>query len=374
MKRLHYLDNLMIFLSILVILHHVDIGYGTMGGWCYVTPEKLTGPVQVILSALSGIEASFSMSLFFFISAYLTIPSLEKKGPNKFINARLIRLLIPLLFVMIIFSPSVSYYAELHNGSTTLSWFNYVLKQNLSSPNTSHTWFILVLIVFELLYIIYWSYIRPYYSISKLFSNSIPIHTNIFLAAILCFLLTISSRQFCPLGKQFIGLEFANFAPYVFMYMLGILVYRKQWLETLPEKIAKPWLLLSLISAIYFCIIIYTITKNPSVVEKYTMGLNLESVSLSLTQTIICIGFSGFLLHFFKNFFDSTNYVLSKMRKNRYGVYIFHPAVVVGVTIAFEYASMNLYGKFLIACVLSVVLSFIIVALIRSISFVKRVI
>ncbi|MFT3705132.1 MAG: acyltransferase family protein [Agriterribacter sp.] len=80
MKRLHYLDNLMIFLSMLVILHHVSIGYGTMGGWCYVTPEKLTGPVQVILSALSGVEASFSMCLFFFISAYLTIPSLEKKG------------------------------------------------------------------------------------------------------------------------------------------------------------------------------------------------------------------------------------------------------------------------------------------------------
>jgi len=66
MKRLYYLDNLMIFLSILVVLHHVSISYGTMGGWSYITSEKLTGTIQVFLSALTGIEASFSMSLFFF--------------------------------------------------------------------------------------------------------------------------------------------------------------------------------------------------------------------------------------------------------------------------------------------------------------------
>jgi len=107
MKRLYYLDNLMIFLSVLVVLHHVSIGYGTMGGWCYVTSEKLTGTIQTVLSALTGIEASFSMSLFFFISAFLTIHSLEKKGVSKFIKARLIRLVVPLLFVMIILAPAV---------------------------------------------------------------------------------------------------------------------------------------------------------------------------------------------------------------------------------------------------------------------------
>jgi len=67
-----------------------------MCGWCYVTSEKLTGTTQIFLSALTGIEASFSMSLFFFISAFLTIPSLEKKGVQKFIKARFIRLVVPL--------------------------------------------------------------------------------------------------------------------------------------------------------------------------------------------------------------------------------------------------------------------------------------
>jgi glucans biosynthesis protein C len=364
----------MVLLSVLVILHHVCIGYGTMGGWSYVTPEKLTGSVQVIFSALTGIEASFSMSLFFFISAYLTIPSLEKKGASKFIKARLIRLLIPLLFVMIIFSPSVSYFAEVHNQTTTLSWFNYLLKQNLSSPNSSHAWFIVGLIAFELVYVIYWRYIKPRYCISKQFENSSPTHSNILVVTTLVFVFTLLSRQIYPLGKQFIGLELANFVPYVFMYALGILVYRKQWLETLSEKITKRWFWLSLISAIYFCTVIVALSKNPSVAKNYITGLNWESASLSLTQTLICIGFAGLLLHCFRNYFNSTNYLLSKMRENRYGVYIFHPAVVVAVTIAFEPVSMNAYFKFLAACILSTVLSFLIVALIRSSALVKRVI
>ncbi|MFT3705131.1 MAG: acyltransferase family protein [Agriterribacter sp.] len=311
---------------------------------------------------------------FLFYFCLFNYSVFRKKGADKFIKARLVRLLIPLLFVMTIFSPSVLYFAELHNHSTTLSWFNYVLEQNLSSPNTSHAWFILVLIVFELLYIMYWRYIRPHYSISKQFSNSVPTHTRIFLGTMLCFFFTITSRQFYPLGKHFIGVEFANFVPYVFMYTLGILVYRKQWLNTLSEKIAKTWFWLALISAIYFCIVIYVITKKPPIGKKYIMGLNWESASLSLTQTLICIGFSGFLLNFFRIFFDSTNYLLSKMRENRYGVYIFHSAVVVGVTIALESVSMNIYYKFFAACVLSVVVSFLMVALIRSIPFVKRII
>ncbi len=364
----------MLFLSVLVVLHHVCIGYGTMGGWCYVTPEKLTGPVQLIFSALSGIEASFSMSLFFFISGYLTAPSLDKKGANQFMKDRLIRLLIPLLFVMILFSPSVSYFAELHNQSTSLSWFEYVLKSNLSSPNTSHTWFILALIVFDLLYIIYWNYLRTTYSLSKTLSDTLPSHAGIGLVIGLIFFLTLTSRQIYPLGKQFIGLEFANFVPYLFMYMLGILLFRKQWLDTLPQKIAGFWFLLALISAVYFCYIIYAITLNPAAAETYVSGLNWQSASLSLTQTLISIGFSGFLLHFFQNYFNATHPLFYNMRLNRYGVYIFHPAVVVGVTIALEYVFVPVYGKFFIACVLSIILSFILVAFIRRVPFVKRVI
>lgn len=373
MKRLHYLDNLMICLSILVVLHHVSIGYGTMGGWCYVTPEKLNGTIAIFLSALTGIEASFSMSLFFFISAFLTIPSLEKKGVSKFIIARLLRLVIPLLFVMIIFAPSILYFIEIHNKSTQLSWFSYVLEQN-ARPYTSHAWFILVLLIFELVYVCYWKFIKPHFSISECISDNTPTHVNILTVILLCSGLLLIVRQFFPLGQNFIGIEFSNISPYIFMYAIGLLVYRKNWLDEISRKVAIIWFPISLITAIYFCVIIYLLSKYPSEADKFVSGITLESVSLSLAQTFLCIGFSGFCLYLFKKKLNFTNFLLSGLREKRYGVYIVHSAVVVGVTIMLESLTLRPTIKYIISCILSVLFSYILVGLIRKIPLVKRVI
>ena len=373
MKRLYYLDNLMIFLSILVVLHHVSIGYGTMGGWCYVTSERLAGTTQIILSALTGLEASFSMSLFFFISAFLTIPSLEKKGISKFIEARLIRLVVPLLFVMIIFAPSILYFIEIHNRTTHLSWFSYVLQQN-TKPYTSHAWFILVLLIFELVYICYWKFIKPHFSVSTCLSDNTPTHVNILTIILLCSGLTIIARQFFPLGQNFIGIELSNLTPYIFMYAIGLLVYRKHWLDNLSRKVAMTWFPISLIAATYFCVIIYVLSKYPPIVDKFVSGITWESVSLSFAQAFLCIGFCGFFLHLFKRKLDVTNSLLSRLRENRYGVYIFHSAVVVGVTITLESLTLKPIIKYSIACILSVVFSYMLVGLIRKIPSVKRVI
>lgn len=363
----------MIFLSVLVVLHHVSIGYGTMGGWCYVTSEKLTGTTQIFISALTGIEASFSMGLFFFISAFLTIPSLEKKGVSKFIKTRLIRLGIPLLFVMIIFAPTILYFIEIYNSTTRLSWLRYVLQQN-AKPYTSHVWFILVLIIFELVYIGYWKFIKPHFSISKCLSDKIPGHVNILTVIILCSSLTLLVRQFFQLGQNFIGIEFSNITPYIFMYATGLLVYRKGWLDELTKKLSLVWFPISLIAATYFCVIIYLLSTQPSIVNKFVSGINMESVSLSFAQVLLCFGFSGFLLHLFKEKLNFTNLMLSMMRKNRYGVYIFHSAVVVAVTIMLESLTLSTPVKYILACILSIVFSYILVGVIRKIPLVKRII
>lgn len=374
MHRLHYLDNLRIFLSILVVLHHVGVGYGTMGGWCYITPESMSGPVQMILSGLFGVEALFSMSLFFFISAYLTTHSLEKKGARKFISTQFIRLLIPLLFVMILFAPSLLYLIEQYNRTTQLSWLSYLMQQNFNSPTTSHTWFILVLITFELIYVFYWKFIRPGFSISNHISDSVPSHSAIALLIVTCSLLTIGLRLYYPIGKNFIGLQFANFVPYVFMYALGILVKRKKWLDALSVKVATTWFKLSLIVALLFCVLVFQVMVNPRLLNNYINGLHWESVVLAFIESIICFGFSGFFINFFREKFDYTNPVLSKMTENRYGVYIFHSAIVVGITMMLEHVSFVPTAKFFIASLLSVLFSFLFVNLIRNIQVVKRII
>jgi glucan biosynthesis protein C len=253
-----------------------------------------------------------------------------------------------------------------------LSWLSYVLQQN-SKPFTSHVWFILVLIIFELVYICYWKFIKPNFSISKCLSDNIPTHFNIFTVIVLCSGLTILVRQFFPLGQNFIGIDFSNITPYIFMYAIGILVYRKHWLDELSRKVAIIWFPISLISATYFCLIIYFLIKQPTQIHRFK-EFSWESVSLSFAQIFVCIGFSGFFLYLFKKKINFKNFILSLMRENRYGVYIFHSAVVVGVTIMLEFLTLNPIIKYIIACILSIVFSYLLVGLIRKIPLVQRII
>lgn len=158
------------------------------------------------------------------------------------------------------------------------------------------------------------------------------------------------------------------------MYAIGLLVYRKGWIDDISIKLSITYFPISLIAAIYFSVIIYLLSKYPSIVNKFVLGITWESVSLSFAQVLLCIGFSGFFLHLFKKKFNFTNFLLSIMRENRYGVYIFHSAVVVGVTIMLESLSFNPTIKYIIACVLSIAFSFLLVGLIRKIPLVRRVI
>lgn len=374
MKRLHYLDNLRILLSILVVLHHVGIGYGTMGGWCYISKDTMQGFLPMVLSALFGIEANFSMSLFFFISAYLTPYSLDKKGAGRFIKNQLLRLGIPLLFVMIIFAPTVLYFIEVYRNSTELSWLQYVWLQNIYSPNTSHAWFILVLIVFEIIYVLYWKFLRPKFSISANIKNSLPSHWQIAAFIIILSVLVVLVRQIFPIGTNIIGLQFGNFVPHIALYAFGILVSRKGWLDQLLDKVVLTWFYISLPVTLLFGYLFYLVLKNPPFITNFIVGFHWESLSLAFMQTIICIGFCGFLFYIFRKGMNYTNSLLTVMTQNRYGVYIIHSAIVVGITIIFEYIQMQAYLKFLFASILSVLFSFLFVGLIRKIKIVERVI
>jgi hypothetical protein len=174
--------------------------------------------------------------------------------------------------------------------------------------------------------------------------------------------------------QNFIGIEFSNITPYIFMYALGLLVYRKHWLDEISRKVAITWFPISLITAAYFCVIIYLLSKSPSIVNKFVLGITWQAVSLSFAQVLLCFGFSGFFLHLFKKKINFTNFVLSILRENRYGVYLFHSAVVVGVTIILESLILNTTIKYTLACILSIVFSYILVGLIRKIPLVRRVI
>lgn len=95
--RRHDLDNLKSFLTGLVVVHHASIPYGGEGGWAFrsqlVSPDSYSVPLLLF----EGVNQSFFMGLFFWMSGRMSAQSLCKPGasPTAFLQSKLVRLGIP---------------------------------------------------------------------------------------------------------------------------------------------------------------------------------------------------------------------------------------------------------------------------------------
>ena len=85
--RLAYIDNLRIFLTMLVMCQHIAIGLGTPGSWYYIVRDDPGLVTALILTVFVAVNQAFFMSLFFAVSAYFVPRSFDRKGPRRFLPA-----------------------------------------------------------------------------------------------------------------------------------------------------------------------------------------------------------------------------------------------------------------------------------------------
>ena len=69
--RLFYLDNLRIYLVVLVIAHHAALAYGGMGNWAVQDPT-VDDISPIFLTLFNAVNQSYFMSAFFLLAGYFT--------------------------------------------------------------------------------------------------------------------------------------------------------------------------------------------------------------------------------------------------------------------------------------------------------------
>ena len=81
-ERLFFVDNLRVWIIMLVVAHHAGQAFGPTGGvWLVFNPEQVG-----MLDAFFYVNASFFMGLLFLISGYFSAFSCERKGAGRFLN------------------------------------------------------------------------------------------------------------------------------------------------------------------------------------------------------------------------------------------------------------------------------------------------
>ena len=182
-KRLLYLDNLKVCLTVLVIFHHAGQAYGDGGDWAY----HPSNPAEYIpwIWHFFSVNAAFFMGLFFLISGYFVPTSFDKQGTKMFVQKELIRLGIPLLLM------------------------GGLLSVLTGKPEIGHMWYIESLLVFCLIY-----------ALIRLISK--PINDECTSRPTIIGLLIFGGIM--GIGSYLI-------LQYVMMFVIGILTRRFAWLE-----------------------------------------------------------------------------------------------------------------------------------------------
>jgi len=371
--RLYYLDNLKVFLIILVIMHHVGQAYGeTGGGWFYSYPGARVKPLELFFV----FNASFFMGLFFFISGYFYPQSFDRHGAGKFIKDKFIRFGIPLIFAYLFMTPLLEYIKYVHYADQISfrdfyiqTWQKYGLKIVYPGGfHFAHLWFVEHLLVYAILY----AAIRT--ALQK-GGASLSINTTrqarlyiiipyILILGIITYFMRKSwgfpvDRWINLLG--FILIEPAHIPQYLSLFVLGILAYRWFFLDSITEPANMLWFLPSL--GMYFV----------TVIQIYTIGRQQAFFMWEYKEALFCIGICIGILALFKAFFNRTGRMMRLLSENAFAAYIVHVPVVVAFQYAFDPVQANAFTLFLIVSLLSIPGAFLISILVRIIPGVKRV-
>ena len=319
-KRLYYLDNLKVFLIILVIIHHVGQAYGSTGGsWFYSYPGERVKPLGLFFL----FNASFFMGLFFFISGYFLPASFDRHGARKFINDKLIRFGIPLIFAAFVMIPIIEYVKYL-NYVNHINFHDFYIREWLGyTPdiaahhrtfNFAHLWFIEHLLIYSILYAVIRTVLQKCVSsISTSTTRRARLYAIIPYILILGVITNLTRTVWgFPMDRWirflgFIQMEPAHIPQYLSLFILGILACRWSFLESIITPRNIFWLLPG--------VGIYVIT----IVQLYNTGSQNAFFMWEYKEALLCIGVCIGLLAFFRTFFNRNGRIMRFSRRIHMG-------------------------------------------------------
>lgn len=365
--RFAYIDNLRIYLTVLVILHHAVLAYGGAGDWGI--QDRVTDEISPILfSIFNGINQAYFMATFFLLAGYFTPAALQRKGATQFLADRLIRLGIPLLV-----------YATLIvniNGYLLDRFYFGIPYQVRGGYEAGHLWFLQVLLIFALVYVL----------IRLIMGKNDALHTGQetrpFPADRLLWgwigILAVSTfavRLLFPVGVWFLNIQPGHFVHYVFAFSAGILAYRNGWFDHLPAAQARRWGIGVLVGVPLFVLVgvLAGVLEDATAVTLIMGGWHWEAFLYALWESFFLIAAMIFLLHLFRTYFNGGGRVLAFLAANVYTAYIVHQTILYGANIGLLTVELPSAVKFFVAAAIAIPLSFLVSALIRRLPGATRV-
>lgn len=350
-ERLHYVDNLRIALTALVVLHHVAVTYGNIPAWYYVETAK--DGSGFVLDVFVVLNQLYFMGFFFLLSGFFVPGVYDRKGGSRFVRDRLLRLGAPFLLFTVFIRPLLTIPEAIASG---LPYWQFYLRYWDPGP----TWFLETLLVFTLVYAL----VRrgrpapPPVPASALTARSIV--AGVAVLAVVSFLwrFLVPGTMYIPI----LGLPTASMLPqYAGAFVLGIVAFRRGWLTTLTRRAGRLGFAVAGVGAF-------------GVAASYflTTGV-VQQAGVAVFESIVAAGMVTGLLVLFRERFDRQGHRGQFLSANAFAVYVLHPLVLVGLSYAFAWLAAPALVKFLIVGALALPLCWALAAAVRAIPGARRI-
>jgi peptidoglycan/LPS O-acetylase OafA/YrhL len=327
-----YIDSLRSIMTALVLLHHTAITYGSSGSWFYYELHPSTKLSSFLLTLFCATNQAYFMGFFFLLAGYFTPCSLERKGYARFIGDRFFRLGLPLLAFIFVLGPVTAAMVQAAGGKDFWSTLRYIWDHTIiiSGP----LWFVQALLMFSLGYCAWRAVFGTPISNSERKSSPVPGYLKWLVAAVAVGVVSLAIRQFVPAGQNVIGLTLGYFAPYIFLFAVGIAAWRHNWLRQLGWKDVRPWVI-TLIFVWCLMPISFVIANRVFGPGKanFSGGVSWPAILYAFWDPFVAWGLIGAWLLIARAWLNQASRFWSWLNRRAYAVYIIHPPVLVGLTL-----------------------------------------
>jgi peptidoglycan/LPS O-acetylase OafA/YrhL len=359
-NRMHYIDNIRSLVIIGVVFIHASVTYSGTGNWYYI--EKKT--VDVV-------------SMLFWIAGYFAASSYSRKGSGRFLSNRTVRLGIPTLIYMLLLHPVIDYVLL---GSQSPSsrppagpaYARYLLSLEFLG-RSGPMWFTFALLIFSVLYALVRTFPTARRNPNK---KSQPLSHGIL--ALLAGTISVAAfliRLVQPIGTDVCNMQLSFFAQYVILFIAGIAAFRHDWVRTLPYRTGMGWFRAALLGGIpFWTVLMLAGGAFGEGFDAFAGGWHWQSAGYAAWESFFGIGVSVGLLVFVREKGDSAGKVANFLSANSFCVYMFHPLVLISVSLLLQPWHGHPVLKVLAAGTLATVIVFLLSHLVlRRVPLLKRV-
>ena len=374
--RLLFVDNIRIFLTILVIVHHTMIIYAGSGSWGLYTEGRQDTITTALGTWFNTINQAYFLSLFLLIAAYFIPGSYDRKGAGHFVKDRLIRLGIPLIIYSWIISPLTWVVVLYVRQGKILPWWQYLPGVRFESIiGAGPLWFVEVLLIFTLLYALWRRLFRPDPPNPPVETESrFPANAAIALFALLTGVGSFLVRLVFPVDYNFslLNLQFPYFVLYIALFIVGLIAYRRNWLLNLPDATGKLWLRIAIVMIPLFWPV-FLVGGGLESVLPFKGGMHWQAMAYALWEAFLCVSMCIGLIYAFRRYLNRQGRLAKFLSPNAYIAFIIQAPVITATALLLRNVDLYPLLKFGLAALIAVPVSFALGNLIRKLPYTDRV-